>query len=223
MKKTAKFRKFLWFLIFSPLIFVNCSKNSEADVPTEKYAEESTQAYPTLSNSLPELIDALSSPNDEIRIAAARKMVAFGPDAKLAISSLIQNLKHPNSEVRRSAVDALASLGELAKPSVRGITDLLLTDTAIQPRRQAAKALGEIGDVSAVPSLAKCLSDSDDGVAIQCAKSIGILANQQFPDMNSTSYRIDHNGIPLIVSAATEWWVNSGQYETWISQETEHP
>lgn len=223
MKKTGNFRKFLWLLIFSPLIFASCSRASETEAPTEEYVEESTQAYPTLSNSLPDLIVALSSSNDEIRIAAARKLVTFGPDAKIAVPLLTQNLQHPNSEVRRSAVDALASLGEMARPSVASLTALLLTDTVIQPRRHAAIALGKIGDASAVPALAKCLSDSDDIVAIQCAKSIGILANQQFPDMNSTSYRIDQNGIPLIVIAATEWWVKSGQYETWISQETDHP
>jgi hypothetical protein len=219
MKNIVKPQQILLLLIFSSIVFVNCSGNSRLESSMEEYTEGATQVYPTLSNSLPDLITSLSSPNDEIRVAAARKLATFGPDAEIAVPSLVQNLQHPNSEVRRSSVDALAALGSKAKPAISSLIVLLLTDTAVQPRRQTAISLGKIGDVSTVPALAKCLNDNDDGVAIQCAKSIGILTSQQFPDMNSTGYQIDQNGIPLIVLAAMEWWESSGQYKAWIDHQ----
>jgi HEAT repeat protein len=88
----------------------------------------------------------------------------------------------------------------------------------VHVRREAAEALGKIGDVSAIPALIQALDDEDDGVGFYAAESIAILANQDFPEVGASGFHLDENGIPLIVKAAKLWWKQEGQFQDWTSQ-----
>jgi hypothetical protein len=144
----------------------------------------------------------------------------MGPAAVEAVPALTQNLYYRNDEVSRYAAQALGKIGPGAKPAVPSLIALLLSDSFVHSRREAAEALGRIGDISAIPALAQGLNDEDKGVGIECAKSIAVLTGQQFPDLNSTGYSLNEKGVPLIVIAAREWWQQEGQYKSWISLNT---
>ena len=194
----------------------SCSTIAQPMTPTEDMTEHTTQVYPTLSNTLPELIEALSNPSAEVRISAARMLIPFGPKAISAIPALSRNLQYENSEVRRAAIDALGAIGDGARPSVPNLIVVLLTDSAVQPRRQSAIALGKIGDASSIPALAQCLNDQDLFVAALCAESIAVLTGQNFTDLNSSGYSLNNDGVPVIVTEAKTWWQDNGRHETWI-------
>lgn len=222
MQNSAKFKlRLLASLTCLVLVVSGCSSTS----PTNMYVERVMTSTPDLKfersidptppTTLPELIASLTSDNDVARIVAAKVLADMGPKAEPAVFALIQNLSYQgNSEVRESAARALGAIGPAAKSAVPQLTRLLLTDF-VNVQSAAAVALGQIGDTSAVPALAQGLNDRYIEVSIDSAESIAILANQEFPDFNSTSYSLDENGVPLIVKAAQEWWRHEGQYRNW--------
>jgi hypothetical protein len=216
MTAATRWKKSLFIYLILILFTVSCQTISASPTPTGTAVELSNMIAPTPPSSIPELINALSSANAEVRIGAANRLKTLGKAAIPAVPALTQNLQYENSEVRKAATEALGSIGAEAKASVPTIIVLLLTDSATQSRRQAAIALGSIGDVSSVPALAMGLNDQDTGVSIQCANSIAILTHQLFPEMGSTGYSVDKNDVPLIVAAARKWWQANGKYQAWI-------
>lgn len=67
---------------------------------------------------------------------------------------------------------ARGSLVALGKPAVAALVHALQTSKLDQVRWEAAKALGAIGDVRAIPSLVKALEDSDSDVAWLAAEAL---------------------------------------------------
>ncbi len=198
------------------LVLIGCSSQQPTAVSPTSVSEFSNSPVPTAPSSVTDLIAVLSSANDEARIGAANALAAMGSSAEPAVPALTRNLYYRNSDVRKAAASALGSIGPSAQASLPLLVVLLLDDPAIQTRREAASALGKIGNVSAVPALAAALDDADQGVAIACAKSISTLAVQDFPDVDSTGYTLDEDGNPRIVVAAKEWWQQAGQSQTWL-------
>jgi HEAT repeat protein len=165
---------------------------------------------------LPELIKVLTnSKNAEARIGAAHALELMGAQAAPAVNALISNISYRESyEVREAAVRALGAIGKEAKPSVHQLTIALETDFVVV-RRAAAEVLGQIDDKSAVPTLAKALYGDDDGVNAFAARSIALLTDQKFPDMEGAGFSVDKDGVPFIVKAAKGWWEREGQYQDW--------
>lgn len=223
MTSIKPFQQRLGLYLFLCLLLSSCYNAPTPVVISTSPAEWSDLPPPTPPTTLPELIDVLLGPNAEARIGAAITLGNMGPSAVEAVPALTQNLYYRNSEVRRYAARALGNLGSSAEPAIPGLIVILLSDSAVQPRREVAKALGKIGDISAIPALAQCLSDEDEGVGIECAKSIAVLAGQQFPDLNSPGYSLDEKGVPLIVIAAREWWQKEGQHKSWVSLNANTP
>jgi hypothetical protein len=60
----------------------------------------------------------------------------------------------------------------MGKPAVTSLSRTLRNSKADQVRWEAAKALGAMGDVRAIPSLVQALEDSDDGVAWLAAEGL---------------------------------------------------
>ncbi len=175
-------------------------------------SEQST--VPTLPNTLPELIAALSGYNDEVRVRAAYKIADWGPDAVAAVPALIENVRYEyNSEVRISAARALGAIGPAAKSAAPALIDMLHNQTYLHDRLAAVEALGKIGNVEAVPALVQYLENKD--IAVEVARSLGFLTGQEFPDLHSRNISIDENGVPRIVTAAQIWWNKKGQYQDW--------
>lgn len=207
-------------ILLLPLLLAGCSSGSSSLVSVERVATPTPDlnsekpVVPTAPSTLPELIASLSSGDAAARIVAAEALTTMGPKAEPATLALIDNLSYSASGVRESAAQALGAIGPAARSAVPRLSTLLLTDL-VNVRRAAAIALGRIGDISAVPALANGLNDKSIGVSIEMAKSIAILTNREFPELNSTSYSVDENGVPLLVKAAQEWWTNEGKYQNW--------
>jgi len=173
--------------------------------------------YPTLPASIPELIGLLSESGAETRIRAARRLGQYGAGAASAVPALTINLYYDGTyDVREAAAWALGEIGSASSPAVPVLITVMLSNDIVHVRRAAADALGKIGDKSALFALVQVLDDDDTGVSDKAASSIGILASQSFPDMESDGFRLDENGIPLIVIAAKDWWKKEGQYQNWV-------
>src|SRR3990172_3102168 len=113
------------------------------------------EARPTPARTLPELIENLSSDEPLARVVSAYALRNYDPDeVAIAVPSLVENLHHDYTEVQTSAAYLLGWLGPRAKQAV---PDLIVTlennENHISSRVAAAKALGTIGDISAVPAL----------------------------------------------------------------------
>lgn len=178
---------------------------------------------PTPPNTLPELIQALSSPNAEVRIGAAGKLVSMGSQAERAIPALTQNLCYQGVyEVRMNAARALDEIGPAAHPAVPVLIVVLLTDYSVHPRRAAASALGKIGKISSVPALARGLYDEDVHVRIEAAEAIAQLVQQEFPGSNLTTpersgHELDDSGEAMVVVTVRTWWEDSGWQQDWLA------
>lgn len=97
------------------------------------------------------LVAALSDKEFEVRGAAA---VALGQysDAQ-AVEPLIRALSDKSEFVRAQAALALGGNGRAAVNAVPSLIRMLTSDKELEARRQAAHALGQIGDPSALPAL----------------------------------------------------------------------
>jgi len=78
------------------------------------------------------------------------------------IKSLLDLLADKDGVIRKKARKALVAMGEIVVPS---LTRVLRNSKLDHLRWEAAKSLGAIGDVRAIPSLVKALEDGDIDVA----------------------------------------------------------
>lgn len=105
------------------------------------------------------LIGALTQKDLEVRGAAA---VSLGdhPDAD-AISALTNALSDKSAFVRAQAARGLGINGRASQPAVPTLIRLLGSDGDSEVKRQAATALGLIGDRSAIPALERARQNQD--------------------------------------------------------------
>jgi HEAT repeat protein len=121
--------------------------------------------------TLESLIETLGDDNANVRRDASLALVEIG---KPAVPSLIKALGHHKKFVYMGAGWALWKIGE---PSVKALIKALKNDS-ITVRRQAATALGMIGDTRAVEPLIKALEDSSEGVRRDAATSLAFLGHE---------------------------------------------
>ena len=203
----------LILLLFSSFCTACVNTHIETQEATEAIAEYSP--LPTPPSTMPELISALHSDDSGVRLTAARALASMGIDAEPAIPALTENLYYDGPyRVRRAAALALGEIGEPSKPVVPVLITVLLTDF-VRVQSSAAWALGEIGDTVAIPALASALQDDDVGTRIAAAEALGLLTDQEFPDMGSGVYVLNEEGEALLVIAAREWWGEVGQTQAW--------
>lgn len=154
------------------------------------------------SRVVPALIEALKDPHFLIRIHAAVALGEIGESSaisalfialneqkdqvsRLAIRELwkigntnskragIEALMDKDNEVRRYIADALIKIGVPAIP----VLIMALKDKNYDARTNSARALGEIGDASAVLVLIDALSDEDHLVCKQAAASLAMMGD----------------------------------------------
>lgn len=125
------------------------------------------------------LIAALRDKSHDIRRVAAEALGQIGDT--LAVGPLILALRDNNSEVRWAAAEALGKIGphwpqsEAAKRLVPDfIAALQDEDSSVS---EAAKALGQIGDVRAVDPLIMALRDEDPDVRESAAEALGKIGD----------------------------------------------
>lgn len=199
------------------LITISCNFETPAAASIESLEHPTPEPLiiVTTESTVSDLIEELSSDNVETRLNAAFVLISIGPEAEPAIPALIENLNYQEAyEVRMTAAEALGAIGPAAKVAIPDLINLLQTDF-VHVRRAAATALGQIKSPVAVPVLADALYDDDKGTAINAAKSLGIITRENFPELHSVGATLDENGIPVVVSAAREWWETYGQHQNW--------
>jgi HEAT repeat protein len=96
------------------------------------------------------------------------------------IESLIDMLTSKNSTIRRKARKLLVTLG---KPAVPSLSRVLRNSKVSHFRWEAAKTLGAIGDIRAIPSLVKALEDSDIDVTWLAAEGLRKFKKAAWPKL----------------------------------------
>lgn len=119
------------------------------------------------------LIAALKDKDLEVRGAAA---VALGDHADaVAVAPLAAALYDKSDFVRGRAAQALGVNGSAATHAVPALIRLLASDPDGEVKRQAATALGSIGDRSALPALEVASRESDSYLAVAARDAIRMI------------------------------------------------
>lgn len=119
------------------------------------------------------LVAALKYKDAEVRAAAA---ISLGDHADAsAVAPLASALADKNAFVRAQAARALGVNGPGAVQTVPVIARLLTKDEDIEVKRQAATALGQIGDRSALPALERARQDKDPYLVQAAIDAIGMI------------------------------------------------
>jgi HEAT repeat protein len=105
----------------------------------------------------------------------AKALSKLGEAAHAALPELLLTCDHPNSETRAAAVRALL---ELATPQDKdavapALEKILKSDPNPDTRRNAALALGKVGDPAALPALQDILDKGDSKQKQQAALALG--------------------------------------------------
>jgi len=154
--------------------------------------------------SLPVLIEALESGNEEVQEAAVKALGELGDERALqpflrymgnpksdmlwavaealpklgpaSLSPLLASLTHKNWAVRQTAAEAL---GNLKNPAAVGGLIGSLDDQNRGVSASAANALGKIGNPRAVEPLIKALSSPEPWLRRSAAKSLGNMGDKR--------------------------------------------
>ena len=122
--------------------------------------------------AVPELIQQLHSKNSYTREGTCRLLGSLKAVAAPAVPDLIELVKNdPHITVRFEAAAALGQIGPSAKPAVPDLIRALQNDKHGVPR-EAAKALGLIGEPSAVGALKAALGHQEIAVRRAALESL---------------------------------------------------
>jgi uncharacterized protein YrrD len=129
----------------------------------------------------------------------------------LRIPSLIIDLGVQSATIRERAHSTLVAMG---KPAVRPLLEAL-TNSTEYGRGQAAKALGEIGDLAAAPALVKAMEDGKFDVRWLAARALVALGRDGLPAL-----------LQALIERPNSTWLREGAhhvlydggYETWRTQ-----
>ena len=134
-----------------------------------------------------------------------------GKQSALRIPSLIVDLGVQSATIRERAHSTLVAMG---KPAVRPLLEAL-TNSTEYGRGQAAKALGEIGDLAAAPALVKALEDDKFDVRWLAARALVALGRDGLPAL-----------LQALIERPNSTWLREGAhhvlhdegYKTWQKQ-----
>lgn len=96
------------------------------------------------------------------------------------IGFLLEILASRDSTVREKARKSLVTMG---KPVVAPLVKALKDSKSAQIRWEAIKALGDIGDVKAIPQLVKALEDVDSDVTWLAAEELSRFKKAAWPSL----------------------------------------
>lgn len=122
--------------------------------------------------SLPEVLKALKSENDQVRLGALQVLYTFGSEGRTALPILIELLKDQNAEVRRRSIAVLGVISPDASITVPALTETLQDKYT---RDTSIITLGEIGPLAkaSVPKLTQFLKDPDWATRNFTAQALG--------------------------------------------------
>ncbi len=125
--------------------------------------------------AVPAFVRQLASPDAAVRAVAAGQLAALGPDAAAAVGPLRECLTtDPANTVRFVAAEALGRIGPAAKAAVPDLIRALREDADGVPR-EAAVALGRLGDPAALPALRGALTHRETDAARAAAEAVRLL------------------------------------------------
>jgi len=125
------------------------------------------------SEATPALVAALTDKDAEVRSAATIALTEYTDAA--AIAPLTGALSDKSNFVRAHAARALGLNGRAAAQAVPALITLLTTDEGPEVRRQAATALGNIGDRAALPALERARYSADPYLSEAALAAIKLL------------------------------------------------
>jgi HEAT repeat protein len=126
-----------------------------------------------------ELLATLKDESADVRAAAARALVDFGPDLDPQVPALIAMMEHDETKVRKACAEALE--GAWPKPGLVPTLMAFLTSSERDVRFHAAQLLGRIGPEAsaAIPSLIALLKEPLDvqypDPARAAARALGLM------------------------------------------------
>ena len=118
------------------------------------------------------LTSALHDKDLEVRGAAAVALGEYESQDPTAIAALTAALSDTSEFVRERSARALGRYGRASASAVPTLIRLLTGDAGHGVKLQAATALGEIGDRSALPSLEKAIHDKNPYVSRAAAEAL---------------------------------------------------
>jgi len=138
-------------------------------------------------------IEHLGSPNASTRYEATRYLEMAGPRAASAVPYLI-NILGDDSKVEFTTVGAgaayaLGSIGEAALEPVLAT----LQNSNMWIRRNAAIALGKIGDRRATQPLVALIADEEVGVRVAVVEALGLIGDRRAIEPLITTLSRDHD------------------------------
>ncbi len=175
-------------------------------------------------SAVPALIKALEDEDNEIRAVAAWSLGENGDPS--AVPALIEALGDEDAEVKLKSVEAILKVG---KPAVPALIELL---EGGKRRAFAAKALGKIGDSSAVAALIMALEDNDWAVVRESIVALGEIKDKravpvlidalEFGDSAGKNYAIqslcvigDTSAVPALIKALGDEESNIRSEASW--------
>lgn len=151
------------------------SPNLDSGDPYERYLGALKAAESKDPESLKRIEGLLKDSDPLARTGAVVALAQARPPGALKL--LTGMLSDPDPGVRAEAVRAVAGFKEAS--SVSGLVSVLASDSAVEPRRVAALALGEFPDAPAVRSaLLEAFSDPAAGVAYNAYRSLARLTGR---------------------------------------------
>jgi len=155
-------------------VFVDLSRESIKNCPAFDPSKPVTRSYEE------RLFDHYGRAKYWEQDTAKQPPLPQGADLKRLtrrIPALIVDLGDPSPTVREHARDILVFLG---KPAIKPLLQALV-DSTEAGRGQAAKALGEIGDLATVPALVNALEDDEFDVRWLAARALVMLGRDALP------------------------------------------
>jgi HEAT repeat protein len=133
-----------------------------------KYREAIRMLTELGQDAVPDLVEALTDPNEAIRGRAQTALLRIGaPSTKKLVDQL------PDDAVADIAIDVLVKIGE---PAVAPLTESVAHEDA-KVRSRACRALRDIGPAArpAAPALCKALKDKDETVRVSAAGALATV------------------------------------------------
>jgi hypothetical protein len=185
-----------------------------------------------LPTTVPELAalvhEELNTPNACPPVDAIEALGDMGSEAAPAVPTMIPALYHDDLYTVSATACAFSRIGPGAAPAVPALIELVRAEPRSDnlegwyPYWEAIIALGNVGEAArpAVPVLADALAGIGGTYA---AWALAQITLQDWPDAdleilcyaNVPVFSVDEDGIPLVVTAAREWWQSNGKHQEW--------
>lgn len=150
------------------------------------------------ANVVPQLVERLHDPQEEVREAAIDSLARLAP---ASVAALIDLFGHPKSELRQRAARAL---GKAGAPAARAVPNLIaaLPDADLKLSREIVAALAGIGK-PAVEPLIQSLSSAPPRGRPGAAEALGLIGADAAPALPSLRERLKDPDSKLQQAART--------------------